>query len=240
MKTSTGRLSQVPGLRGAAALALLAFAGTLWQPWTVLAQAPAPSRVRYAQVSPADLKEWLTYLSSDTLQGRQVVHAKATASPRRTSPSGCSAWGVKPLGDERHVLRERQARGYRSTRNSSVTVDGNGQTRTFKHGDHVTFAAELRRQADARLSTASSSSATARPRTVRAATSRASWWSGCRTSRRPRAGVGGRGRGGAGRRRSTRYGAAAAIGFAPLRAPTAAEQALDAGAGRACRRRPRR
>ena len=30
-------------------------------------------------------------------------------------------------------------KGYRVTRNSSVTVDVNGQSKTFKHGDHVTF-----------------------------------------------------------------------------------------------------
>ena len=53
-------------------MALCAFAVALLQPWTLLAQAPAPARVKYAQVSPADLKEWLIYLSSDTLQGRQV------------------------------------------------------------------------------------------------------------------------------------------------------------------------
>ena len=51
-----------------------------------------------------------------------------------------SAWGVKPLGDDGTYFRERQAEGYRVTRNSSVTVTANGQTRTFKHGDHVTFA----------------------------------------------------------------------------------------------------
>jgi len=31
--------------------------------------------------------------------------------------------------------------GYKVTRNSSVTIESNGQTRTFKHGDHVSFAA---------------------------------------------------------------------------------------------------
>src|SRR6185295_14201503 len=29
---------------------------------------------------------------------------------------------------------------YRTTINSSVTVESNGQAKTFKHGDHVTFA----------------------------------------------------------------------------------------------------
>ena len=32
-------------------------------------------------------------------------------------------------------------RGYKVTNNSSVTVEANGQTKTFKNGDHVTFPA---------------------------------------------------------------------------------------------------
>jgi len=43
------------------------------QPWTFVAQAPQPATgVKYSQVSADDLKEWLTYLASDELLGRQV------------------------------------------------------------------------------------------------------------------------------------------------------------------------
>ena len=30
-------------------------------------------------------------------------------------------------------------KGYKVTRNSTVTIEANGATKTFKHGDHVTF-----------------------------------------------------------------------------------------------------
>ena len=122
-----------------AAMALCAFAVALWQPWTLLAQAPAPARVKYAQVSPADLKEWLTYLSSDTLQGRQVF-SEGYGLAASYIAERLRSWGVKPIGDEGTFFENVRLRGYRTTRNSSVTVTANGQTRTFKHGDHVTFA----------------------------------------------------------------------------------------------------
>ena len=48
-------------------------AATLAHPWSLGAQAPAPaSGVRFATISEADMKAFLTYLASDELQGRQV------------------------------------------------------------------------------------------------------------------------------------------------------------------------
>jgi hypothetical protein len=49
-------------------------------------------------------------------------------------------FGVKPVGAEGTYFQPVRLKTYRSTINSSVTVESNGQTRTFKHGDHVTFA----------------------------------------------------------------------------------------------------
>ncbi len=49
---------------------------------------------------------------------------------------------MKPAGDDGTYFENVKLRGYRVTRNSSVTVTAtNGQSRTFKHGDHVTFPA---------------------------------------------------------------------------------------------------
>src|SRR5260370_184265 len=65
-----------------------------------LAQAPhPPAGVKYAQISPADMKEWLSYLASDELQGRQMftegygLAASYVADHLKT-------WSVKPIGDE--------------------------------------------------------------------------------------------------------------------------------------------
>ena len=48
-------------------------------------------------------------------------------------------WGVRPLGEGGTYFEGVRIRGYKVTRNSSVTVTANGASRTFKHGDHVTF-----------------------------------------------------------------------------------------------------
>src|SRR6185295_11695061 len=55
------------------ALALVMLAVTVSQPWRLFAQSPEPAKgVKFAQISEADMKTWLTYLSSDELQGRQI------------------------------------------------------------------------------------------------------------------------------------------------------------------------
>ncbi len=95
--------------------------------------------VRYSEVKESDLMEWLTYLSSDQMQGRQVFtegYGRAT----QYVAGLLKDFGVKPLGAEGTYFQPVQVKTYRSTINSSVTVETNGQTKTFKHGDHVTFA----------------------------------------------------------------------------------------------------
>src|SRR5262245_7999870 len=81
-------------------LGLGVFLAAVWgQPWRLLAQAPAPATgVRYAQVAESDLREWLTYLASDELQGRQVFtegYGRAT----QYIAERLKGFGVKPLGD---------------------------------------------------------------------------------------------------------------------------------------------
>jgi len=114
--------------------------------WKLAAQARAASTavqpaqgVRYSEVKESDMRDWLTYLSSDQMQGRQVFtegYGRAT----QYIAGLLKEFGVKPLGAEGSYLQPVKLKTYRSTINSSVTVESNGQSRTFKHGDHVTFA----------------------------------------------------------------------------------------------------
>jgi len=107
--------------------------------WRLLAQAPEPAKgVKYAQVSPADLKEWLTYIASDELQGRQVF-TEGYGLAAAYVADHLKEWGIKPLGDDGTYFENVKLKGYKVTRNSSVTVEGAGEAKTFKHGDHVTF-----------------------------------------------------------------------------------------------------
>ena len=126
-----------------AALGVTLLVITLTQPWQLLAQGQAPEPVKgvkFAQISPADMQEWLTYLASDTLQGRQIF-TEGYGLAAAYIADHLKTWGVKPLGDGGTYFQGVKLRGYRVTRSSSVTVEANGQTKTFKDGDHVTFAA---------------------------------------------------------------------------------------------------
>lgn len=120
----------------AAALALIVgFAG----PWRLRAQAPEPAKgIKYAQIGQPDLKEWLTYLASDELQGRQVF-TEGYGLAASYVADHLKRWGVKPIGDDATYFQTVRLKGYKVTRNSTVTVTVNGESKTFKHGDHVTF-----------------------------------------------------------------------------------------------------
>jgi Peptidase family M28 len=121
------------------AIAVLGLSLGVAQPWRLFAQAPAPAKgVKYAQVSPTDMKEWLTYLSSDELQGRQVF-TEGYGLAAAYVADHLKAWGVKPLGEDGTYFESVKLKSYRVTRNSSVGVTVNGLAMTFKHGEHVTF-----------------------------------------------------------------------------------------------------
>jgi hypothetical protein len=123
-----------------AVLVVSTLVAAMAQPWRLIAQAPQPATgVKYAQVSENDMKEWLTYLSSDELQGRQVF-TEGYGLAAQYIAEHLKQWGVKPLNPDGTYFQPVKLKGYRVTRNSSVTVDANGQQRTFKHGDHVTFS----------------------------------------------------------------------------------------------------
>jgi hypothetical protein len=133
MSPNVGRSIQV------SAIAAIVLSLGVSQPWRLFAQAPEPAKgVKFAQVSANDMKEWLTYLSSDELQGRQVF-TEGYGLAAAYVADHLKAWGVKPLGDDGTYFENVKLKGYRVTRNSTVGVTVNGETKAFKHGDHVTF-----------------------------------------------------------------------------------------------------
>jgi hypothetical protein len=117
------------------------FAATSTAPWRLLAQGPAPAtNIRFAQINADEMRGWLTHLASDELGGRQVF-TEGYGLAAQYVAGHLQQWGVKPLGANGTYLQPVRVRGYRSTRNSSVTLETDGETRTFRHGDHVTFPA---------------------------------------------------------------------------------------------------
>lgn len=135
MKAQSRRALQMAA--GGVLAAVLAVAGS----WSglVQAQAPAPVKgVKFSRVTPAELTEYLTYLSSDQLTGRQI-YTEGYGLAAGYIQEHLRKWGVKPVGENGTYLQTMKNRGYKVTRNSTVTVEVGGQTRTFKQGEHVTF-----------------------------------------------------------------------------------------------------
>src|SRR5258708_24916174 len=103
-------------------------------------QARGPRAGGPDSITPAELKEWLSYIASDQLQGRQV-YTEGLGLAAAYIADHLKEWGVKPGGDDGSYFQAVKVLGVNVKRNSSVTVSVNGQTRTFKDGDGVTFAA---------------------------------------------------------------------------------------------------
>jgi peptidase M28-like protein len=103
-----------------------------------LAQMRKPTGV--SGITAADMKEWLSYIASDQLQGRQV-YTEGLGLAAAYIAGHLEDWGVKPGGDEGSYFQIVKVLGVDVKRNSSVTVSVKGQTRTFKDGEGVTFPA---------------------------------------------------------------------------------------------------
>ncbi len=122
-----------PGRAGLLGLAVAAF----------LAVAP-PQAVRgassggAASFDPADLKEWLSYIASDDLQGR-AVFSTGLGLAASYLQQHLREWGVKPAGDNGSYLQTVKVLGVKAARHSTVTVTVAGERRTFTDGEAVRF-----------------------------------------------------------------------------------------------------
>ena len=93
-----------------------------------------------ASITPGELEGWLSYIASDELQGRQV-YTEGLGLAASYIAEHLKEWGVKPGGDDGSYFQAVKVLGVNVKRNSSVTVTVNGQSKTFKDGEGVTFAA---------------------------------------------------------------------------------------------------
>ena len=67
-----------------------------------LAQMRKPTGV--SAITPADMKEWLSYIASDQLQGRQV-YTEGLGLAASYIADHLKEWGVKPGGDDGSTSR---------------------------------------------------------------------------------------------------------------------------------------
>ncbi len=89
-------------------------------------------------IEPTELKEWLSYIASDELQGRQI-YTEGLGLAAAYISDHLAEWGVKPAGEDGTYFQTVKVVGVRTTSNASVTVEVNGQKRTFKDGEGITF-----------------------------------------------------------------------------------------------------
>jgi peptidase M28-like protein len=86
----------------------------------------------------ADLKEWLSYVASDELGGR-AIYTAGLGLAAAFIEDHLKAWGLKPAGDDGHFLQTVRVLGVKSTSHASVTVDVNGESKTFADGAGITL-----------------------------------------------------------------------------------------------------
>src|SRR5947207_15588955 len=107
-----------------AAVAFTLFLAGASQPWRSLlhaAQSPAPNPpINYSTIDEAGMREWLTYLASDQLQGRQVF-TEGYGLAAAYVADHLRQWGVKPIGDAGTYFQTVKLKGYRVTRNSTIS-----------------------------------------------------------------------------------------------------------------------
>jgi hypothetical protein len=103
-----------------------------------LGAAPRADKKGTVPIRTEDLKGWLTYLASDALEGRGNG-AEGLGLAAMYIADQLKAMGVAPGGDNGTYFQQVKVLGVRSANNSTVTVEVNGQTRTFRDGDAITF-----------------------------------------------------------------------------------------------------
>ena len=106
------------------------------------AQAQQSTKGGITSIQEEPLKEWLTYIASDELQGR-ATYSEGLGLAAGYISSHLGQWGVKPAGDHGTYLQVVKVLGVRTTSRATVTVDVNGQVRTFNDGDGITFPKEM-------------------------------------------------------------------------------------------------
>ncbi len=89
-----------------------------------------------------DLRQWLSYIASDDLDGRAAL-SEGLAMAGGYIADHLREWGVKPGGDHGTYFQAVVVLGVKSANHSSVTVEANGQRRTFVQGEGVEFPANV-------------------------------------------------------------------------------------------------
>ncbi len=106
--------------------------------WLTIGAARGAPAGAPGSVQPGEIREWLDYIASDELEGRQVF-TEGLGLAAAYIAGHLAQWKVKPAGEDGTYFQTVKVVGVRSTSRASVTVDVNGQTRVFKDGEGIVF-----------------------------------------------------------------------------------------------------
>src|SRR5262245_20104362 len=84
-----------------------------------------------------DLQNWLSYLASDELEGR-ATFSEGLGLAAAYLAEQLRSFGVKPGGDNGTYFQRVRVVGVKSVNRSTLTVEVNGSSRTFKDGEGIT------------------------------------------------------------------------------------------------------
>src|SRR5262249_19389591 len=97
------------------------------------------SQAGAAPVKPEEMKEWLTFLPSDELEGRSTF-SEGLGIAAEYIAERLKSWGVKPGGDHGTYFQRVSVLGVKATDHSTITVETNGQSKTFDYGKAFSWA----------------------------------------------------------------------------------------------------
>jgi len=100
--------------------------------------AQSASRGGRTSIQGPAVEEWLTYLASDELQGR-ATYSEGLGLAAAYIAQHLKEWGVEPAGGNGSYFQTVKVLGVRSTSRASVTVEVNGESRTFRDGEGITL-----------------------------------------------------------------------------------------------------
>jgi Zn-dependent M28 family amino/carboxypeptidase len=97
-----------------------------------------PVRGGLSSIQATTLEEWLTYIASDELQGREV-YSEGLGLAASYIADHLKQWGVKPGMDDGTYFQTVKVVGVRNASRSTVTVEVNGRKRTFAEGEGISL-----------------------------------------------------------------------------------------------------
>ncbi len=115
-----------------------------------IATPQAASKTSGQRIDVRELREWLTYIASDDLQGR-AVFSTGIGLAASYIEEHLRQWGVTPAGDHGSYLQTVRVVGVKATSHSSVTVEVAGERRTFADGQGIQFPRNAGRKQQRRI-----------------------------------------------------------------------------------------